>query len=229
MAATVRTLLENALYLSISDREFSPVEPGGSKINAALNTFIDLLDVWRDQVPFYSERDIEGESELANVDAADVNYVDYILGNVVYPLVRVSQLEFSRLDTIVGLRAIPYYYWHDKQENRINVYPLPQSSSDKFRIGITPLLSIESLDQPLPASIQPFMKLFLEYDLAMNLCNQFNQQWTPTKEATRMRYYQKLLENAENAVSYPDKPLLGKRGYPIPWLAYVSGNTPGAS
>ena len=54
MGSTVRTLLEESLYLSVADSQFDPIDPVGSQINVALNIFIGLLDTYRNYVPFFA-------------------------------------------------------------------------------------------------------------------------------------------------------------------------------
>lgn len=227
MAISVRDLVEKGMYLSISDREFSPIEPDGSKINAALDIFQRLIDQYRQQIPFFTEKTLNGEDELLNVDAAYVNAMDYILGNVVYNMTRLTQEEFSRVALVIGLRSIPSWFWHDQANNSIRVYPLPQSSSDKFIIGYRPSQSYTNMDEKISSSITPFMQQFLIYELAQNLCNEFNVTWTPSKESMRVRAYKMLLSNSELRPSTPNKPQLKSSGMPTPWLAYLSGNTPG--
>lgn len=226
MSCTIRSLLEDALYLSIADREFSPVEPDGSQINAALNLFVDIIDVYRDQIPFWTEKEINNESELENVGASKINFVEYLLGTVVYGLTALNQQEFSHVATVVGLRAIPSWYWFDEAADAIRVYPLPQTSNNKFIIGFTPLEMVENLDQVIPSSITNFMQLFLKYEVAKNLCNIYNVEWSVLKEKTRLDYWQKLLILSQNKITQPMKPRLKARRYPVPWLAYLSGNVP---
>jgi hypothetical protein len=228
MGATVRTLLENALYLSVADREFSPVEPDGSQINVALNRLVDALDTFRDQVPYYDERIINGEAELLNINASAINFVDYLLGNVIYNMEGLTQIEFSRVAVITDLRAIPSYYWLDEANNALRVYPLPQTTSDIFIIGFKPILTVTTLDESLPTGLTPFMKLFLEYEIAKGMCDIYTVPWSQQKEVSRMSYYNKLLQNSQNMISEPDKPNLRNQGVPVPWLAYLSGNTPGS-
>ena len=227
MGITLRTLLEEALYLSIADREFLPIEPNGSQINVASDIFERLLSQYENQIPFYTEKVINGEAELLNVNAQYVNAMDYLLGNVVYNMTPVTQEEFSRVALIVGLRAIPSWFWLDRANNAIRVYPLPQSTSDTFVIGYRPLEGFSRLEEQLATSVTPFMQEFLIYALAHKLCDQYNIPWTPQKQATKQEAYRMLLNNSENRPSLPVKTRLKADPLPVPWLAYLSGNTPG--
>lgn len=223
---TVQDLLEDALYLSKSDREFSPVEPGGSDINTALQQFILLLDAYRLQVPYWTEKFLNDESELENINASKINYVNYLLGTTVQPLRRFNQQEFSEFATVLDLRGVPQGFWFDEANNKIQVYPLPESASRRFQIGFTPLIVVSSLQQKLPSSLTLFSQLFLQYELAANLCAIYNIPWSPLKETFRKQYYSKLIMNANQRLTQPLKTPWGTRQHTVPWLAYISGNTP---
>lgn len=228
MGLTVRGLLEEGLYLSTSDREFSPVEPNGSRINVALNTFIRLLSVYREEIPFYETKTVTGSDEILDVGASQVNYLQYQLGsNVLYPMKGVSQKEFSRINLISDLRSVPIWYWHDQASDSIKIYPLAQSNSDVFILGFTPLIAATTLDEPLSSSVTPFMQQFLIYELAFNLCLAYSIPWSPDKERARESYHLKMRENSELTISVPKLPMLKGPATHIPWLAYISGNVPG--
>jgi len=228
MGSSVRTLLENGLYLSIADREYNPVEPDGSQINVALNHFVKLLDIYRDQVPFWQTKTLDGEAALINVGASAINYVQYFIGKsrVAYNLKPLTQNEFSSVETVKDLRAIPEWFWWDEGADTILVYPLPQNSDDQFIIGFKPLNIVNCLDESLDQSLKPFMQAFLEYELARHLSNEYTVPWTPNKEVTRQFYYKKLLANGQYRISQPVKPSLTRRQSNVPWLAYLSGQTP---
>ena len=226
MARTLRTLLNRALYLSVSDRKFSPIEPDGSEINDAADIFSLVIDQYREQIPYQTETQLNGENELLNVNMATVNYVNYLLGNIPYPLTPLNQYEFSRINRLLNLRTIPEYYWHDKANNAIRVYPLPQKSTDIFLVGFKPIIDSSRIDNVLPSSITPFMEKFLIYQCASDLCDQYNIPWSVKKQNTLTIAYEDLLKNSQLKPSKPFKPRLARRGSPVPWLAYLSGNIP---
>ncbi len=225
--ATTRTLLNNALYLSIADREFSAAEPSGSQINAALDRLIEILDIYKDQVPYWSTLETSNISDLDDVNMAHINYMQYVLGTVLYPMQALNQEMFSRINLIVNLRSIPSWYFHDKQNNKISVYPNPETTSDKFIIGFIPTINVTNLDEELPSSVTNFYRLFLEYEVARGLCDIYSVPWIEQKERSRGSYYKKLLDNAQRAPSAPRKPMIGGRRQTVPWLSYLSGNFPG--
>lgn len=227
MAITVRTLLEEALYLSVSDREFSPVDPDGSQINVALNILIRILDQYRDQIPFNTEKILNGEAELLNINATAINALDYILGNVTYPMYPLTQEEFSRIARIINLRAIPTWFWHDKANNAIRVYPLAQNVNDIFIVGFRPLNIISKFDELVPTSITSFMQEFLIYETAFKMCNYYNIKFDSMKMQAKTDAWNMLLQNAQTKISVPRKPHIKRPVTIVPWLAYLSGNTPG--
>lgn len=223
---TVQDLLESALYLSKSDREFSPVEPDGSDINTALNQFILILDAYRYQVPYWTEKFLNDESELENINASKINYVNYLLGTTIQTLRELNQKEFSEFATVLDLRGVPEAFWFNEANNRLQVYPLPESASRRFQIGFTPLNMVSSLQQKLPSSLPLFAQLFLQYELAAVLCTIYNIPWSPLKETFRKQYYAKLIMNSQQKPTQPIKSRWGARQYGVPYLAYISGNTP---
>lgn len=226
--ATVRTLLNNALYLSVADREFFDVQESGSYINAALNILNELVDSYRHYVPFWFTEELEGTSTLTDVNMASINFMQYVLGTVFTDMVGVSQQVFSRKKRIENLRSIPFYYFHDKQNNKIDIYPAAQQTSDKFIIGYIPTVSLSNLDLELPTSIPPFYQLFLEYETASVLCDNYTITWSDKKETSRRKYQQQLLMNSNKEIDPPRKRVLRGDRTNVPWEAYLAGNFPGS-
>lgn len=229
MARKVRTILNRALYLSVADREFSPIEPDGDQINVAINLFIDILDQFGEQIPFNNEVTLNGETELQNVNAETINYVNYILspGNVTVPLQALTQLEFSRINRVLNLRAIPVYYWHDEGNNAIQVYPLPQKTTDQFIVGLRPIFEASRIDDVFLGNLTGGAVKFLIYQLASDLCDEYNIPWSAKKQASLDKAYQDMLDNSQYKPAQPFKPRLKDEAPPVPWLAYLSGNIPG--
>ena len=227
MALKLRDLLNEALYLSIADEEFSPIEPDGSQINVAAKQFNLVMSQYEQQIPYNTEKVLNGEDELADVGAACINTMDYLLGNVVINMMPLNQDEFSSIALVVGLRSTPYWYWHDKANDRIRVYPLPSNSTNKFVIGYRPLITVSRLDDELPTAITGFMQKFLIYQIASDLCAKYKVKWDGLKQQTLTEAYQKMIENTQLKPSRPQKPSLRGARYPVPWLAYLSGNYPG--
>lgn len=228
MAASVSALLTNALYLAgVADTEFSPVEPDGSQINVAFNYFKQILDSYRDEVPFWDEKFLEGEDELKNIGASAINFVEYLIDSTFFGLTACTQREFSEVESILNLRAIPEWYWFDEGNQELRVYPLPDQAGRRFLIGFKPLPESISLNQALPNSIKPFMQLFLQYEVASVLTDHYKLPWTQKQEINRQKYERKLHDNSQNAPSAPRHRSLKAPTYPVPYLAYISGNTPG--
>ncbi len=228
--ATVRTLLNNALYLSsMADAQFSDVEENGKLINMALNRFQEVIDSYRDLVPYLLEKTLTGEDSLLNIGAANIDNLRYIIGssNTTYYMTPVSQATFARREIITNLKSIPNIYWHDKANDLIRVYPQRISSSDSFLMGFLPILTASSLDAELSSGITAAMRLFLEYEIAQGLCDLFEVVWTPQKEASRVKYLQRVKLNKQSAIGRPSKIYLkGPGGLPVPYLAYANGNAP---
>lgn len=225
--STVRTLLNKSLFLSISDREFSPIDPSGSQINAAIDTLQHVLDQYRYYITYWSTRKIEGPDGLLDFGAAQVNYVQYLLGTTAYLLIEMNQGEFARVNQIIDLKSIPKYFWHDKQNNLIETWP--QASVDNengFQIGFTPFFDATNINEEISSSITSAFISFLQYEVASQLCDQYSKDWSPKKENSLKKARIIVLNNKDNSISASRKPLLQTRSPAVPWLAYISGLKP---
>ncbi len=207
MGKSVRTLLNNALYLSIADRQFDPIGNKDEMTSIALNTFVDVLDMYREEVPFGMSTNVVGLDKLDNFEAADVTAVLYLLGSLKYNLKKLNREEFSTASAIISLQTIPSFYFYDIGEKKINIYPVPTTgTSDTFFIDYSPLYNEDSilLDVSIDERIVPrYMQLFLEYELAQHLCVAYSVPWTAEKEAIRVRTHMKLIENSDYRAPAP--------------------------
>ena len=226
MAKSVRTLLNNAIYKSIADRRFDPIEPDGDEINVAVNYLVDILDTYRGQIPFGISTEVNTIEDIQNVSASDVTSVQYLLGTVKYGLVQKSRDEFEVLSAITELTTIPAIYFFDQGSHNINVYPEPTvSQGQTFFLNYTPLYdaSLLNFDSGIDATIVPaFMQIFLEYEIAFNLCNDYGVPWLPQRESARQLYYQKLVDNNEYIPPAPVVYNWDRRRLPAPILTYLT-------
>lgn len=226
MAKSVRTLLNNAIYKSIADRRFDPIEPDGDEINVAANYLVDILDTYRAEIPFGVSTEITGIENLSNLNASDVTSVQYLLGTVTYPLAQKSREEFERLSAIKTISTIPGIYFFDQGSHQINVYPEPTvSQGQTFFLTYVALYdaSLLNFDSAIDATIVPaFMQIFLEYEVAFNLCNDYGVPWLPQRESARQLYYQKLVDNNEYIPPAPVVDSWDNRRLPAPILTYLT-------
>ncbi len=224
--STVRELLNNALYLSVADREFSPISKSGAQINAALGRLNEVLEAYKSQVPYLDTKQLNGLNALNNVDFSEINYMQYVLGSVLCPMREVTQETFSKLNLVIGLTSIPDCFFHDKANNKISIYPNAMSESDSFIVGYLPNLAVTNLDDSLPSAITGFYRLFLEYEVAQGLCDIYNVTWSEQKEVSRIKYYTKLVEQNQRQLSPPLKGSISGRRSNVPWMAYLGGIRP---
>ena len=208
------------------DPLYDPVEQQDSLLSRAGELLQDITDVYRQQIPFWDTGSANNESELENLDIADINFVHYLIGKVRRYLQPLGQAAFERVSGVIDLRAIPTYCYFDQRNRRIRVYPLPPVGDANFIYGFKPLNVLTELDRSIPASMPRFMLAFLRYQIALELCNEYNVPWIPQKETTRQNYYNMLLQNSENLPSQAIKTMLKRSSRPAPYLAYISGNTP---
>ena len=154
--ADVRSVLQMSLILAnLSDPEFDPPPDDGGQMTTASNIFLQVLDQYRDQVPYWQEKTLNNEGELVNIGASSINYIQYVLNNITYELTQVTQLRFSQEEVVLGLRALPEIFWFDKNADTVRVYPLPDISTRQFRIGFKPIIDASQFSQALPQGIYP--------------------------------------------------------------------------
>ena len=224
MAKNIQALLSNAVYISgLADRAHRPVT--GQQINVALNYFVEVLDVYRHDIPFQATDEITGIENLKNVGYADVTSVIYLLETVKYSLAQRNRDDFERESSITTLKTIPTIYFMDVGAQELKVYPEPTPSQGQtFFISYTGLYNINDIQLTATidnALVPPFMQLFLEYEIAMLLANEYGDiMWTATKESMRQSLYQKLVDNQDTLPPQPDVFALKDTGLPKQFLKY---------
>ena len=120
------------------------------------------------------------------------------------------------------------YLFFDHGSQELKVYPAPSvSQGQTLFVNFVPLYdaSLLNFDSAIDASIvPPFMQIFLEYEIAYNLCNDYGVPWSQQRESARQLYYQKVVENNEYIPPSPQVDSWTKSHFPIPWLEYLTTN-----
>ena len=222
----VNTLLTNAIYKSISDREFDPAIEGG-KINVALDLFNDLVDSERHLLPFINYSEYDDLTALQATTFYDIQKMDFILNGIKFPMFNKSYRQYDDESPIENLVTIPNIYWVDEQTYQVQVYPTPISSNYKFlvwgKIAYNTLLKTDELPSTMPKAV----KLYFTYALASLLADEYNAIWPQQKQVNLEKYRQEVLNlNNEDLSPINDVMFAGgaSKGYaPFPAYFYASG------
>lgn len=167
----ISTLVTDALYLYLYDRELQPAINGGV-VSAALHVLNKIFDEWRDLIPYPVEYNFTTESELLNTVFVSVDNVNFLLpgSNVKQPLVSKDLSTFNNLSSPVGMRSVPKIYYFDPLLQNINIYPLPSGPGYRFLVWGRAALGPLTLNSAFPVNMPPFMASALEYELNDRLC-----------------------------------------------------------
>lgn len=225
--ATVATLVNNAMYKSLYDRQYYPTISGPDS-QTGLQLLREIMDECRDVVPFVQRLVTTTQDQLTNTDFVGVQVINYYLStNVKYPLYWRNIRVYNDDSLIQNLQAPPKYYWFDELTQTINVYPKPNNIGSGWNFEIFGFMALTALtlQTELPASMPVFLKSYLEYELAMRLCNEYGVEWSPQKEAIRAKLYKQALikRNIDLTPDYEPAFKTGNVDAPWPWLWSISG------
>lgn len=227
----VQSLVDDAIFLSLQDAQFQP------KVNAgyqafALNELNNILDEWRDLIPFGSDITFNNVSNLLSTSFVEVESVQYVIissgtNNAAFYLRSVSENEFKREQVIIGLSAFPTIYYFDQLAQKINIYPAPTQTNYQFIVrGHVSQINLGLFDN-IPVNMPRFESSPLVYEIAFRLCARYGADWDAKKETIRTQTFASLQNKKEIDLS-PDIDLVfGTPGLaykaPFPTWYYISG------
>ena len=205
-----QALCNEAIYLSMQDREHQPIIDAGYLATALLK-LNGLLDMWRDKIPYDTLFTFTDFDQLTNTNFVSVDEVNYILGNTQTPLRSVSLTQFNYLQNVIGLQSVPYYYYFDELAQTINVYPLPAPGTGfSFtvwgRVAQQPL----TLTTVLPTNMPQFMIEALTYQTAFLLCGAYGRTFDPQNDEVRKDYIAGLNAKKSQDLSAPPDTVFGR-------------------
>jgi len=222
----ISTLVTDALYLSLYDRELQPAINGGVT-NAALNTLNYIFDESRDLIPYPVEYTFNSAAELLNTPFVSVDNVNYLLpgSNVKQPLLSKDLTDFNKLSLIVGQQSIPNIYYFDPLLQNINIYPLPSQVDSRFIVWGRAALGPLTLNSALPQNMPIFMANALIYELAGRLAGEKGAVFNERKERTRLDLIGQLKSKRQVSLSTPRDNVFGSPNgkHPFPFFYYLSG------
>jgi hypothetical protein len=227
----VKYLADNAIFLSLQDPQFQP-DINATYADFAVNEINNLLDEWRDKIPFSSEITFNNVTNLLATTFVEVDTVQYVIissgtNNAAFYLREVSESEFKRIQTIIGLAAFPNVYFFDQLLQRITIYPAPTQDNYQFivrgRVGSVDL----GLFDEIPANIPRFMQNAIIYEVGFRLAARYGADWDAKKETIRNGLLE-TLDNYKVIDLTPDvECVFGRPGTqyraPFPIWYYISG------
>jgi hypothetical protein len=227
----VKYLVDKAIFLSLQDPQFQP-DINATYQQFALNEINNLLDEWRDKIPFSTEITFNNVTNLQSTTFVEVDTVQYVIisggnNNAAFYLREASESEFKRLQTIIGLAAFPNVYFFDQLLQRITIYPAPTQTDYQFIVrGRVASIDLGLFDD-IPANIPRFMQNAIIYEIAFRLCAQYGADWDAKKENLRNSLLASL-DNKKVIDLTPDiENVFGRPGTqyrsPFPTWYYISG------
>lgn len=227
----VKYLVDNAVFLSLQDAQFQPdINPGYADF--AVNEINNVLDEWRDKIPYANEVTFNNITNLLSTTFVEVNTVQFVIissgtNNAAFYLRSVSLDEFKREQAIIGLNAFPAIYYFDQLLQRINIYPGPTQPSYQFIVrGRIASVNLGLFDT-IPANIPRFMQNALIYEIAFRLVARFGTQWDAKKETIHAGLLATLENKKEVDLSPDNESVFGAPGVssnsPFPFWYYMSG------
>jgi hypothetical protein len=224
----VKSIVEEAIYKSLQDKEFQPVI-NGLYLQYGLNELNLILDEWRTLIPFAQSVTFDNVDNVENSTFVSVETVNFILNTTSQPLKPVTLTEWKEQQAIIGLIGIPVIYYFDELTQSIEVYPKPSNPQYKFTIwGRIQQVTLGEYDE-IPANLPPFMKSALIYELGGRMASNFGTPWSAEKENKRQALVISLKNKKSINLRAPRNIVFGlpdsQQVAPFPWLYYVSGGT----
>lgn len=227
----VQSLVEQAIFLSVQDAQFQPDINAGYQ-EFALNELNNILDEWRDIIPFGTQVIFNDVDDLLATTFVEVDTVQYVIissgtNNAAFYLRSVSENEFKRLQTIVNLQSFPTIYYFDQLLQRINIYPGPTQTNYQFIVrGRISQINL-GLNDAIPANMPRFQSNALVYEIAFRTAARYGAAWDAKKESIRNALLQQLIKKKEIDLSPDNNIVFGNPGItynsPYPTWFYISG------
>lgn len=219
--ATIESLLNKGLYLSVVDAQFQPTEPSGPQIEVALDEFNGILSDFKDYIPFITQTNFTTLDSLVDTSFTQIQSIFYVLSGIRYQVEEKSHIELSQVSSVVDLDAPVIFYHLNKLTQSIDIYPRPvMSEANYFEVSGTVALGDVKKTDVIPQGMPRFMRTFLTYELASRLCDFDSAPWSMKKEKTHEKAYSRLVEYMEIDLT-PDifdeyaSPESGRYGWPL--------------
>ncbi|WP_423062497.1 hypothetical protein [Candidiatus Paracoxiella cheracis] len=180
MVMAVSDLVNEALYLSVLDRESGPA-PTDLEQAQGLRCLQGVLAEHALSIPYRQCDTFSDTKALLKTDFTEINAVNYLCGGQRYLLEGVGLHRWNRARTTT-VHAMPEIYFFNPADTSIKVYPLP-SRAGIFEVwgckANTPMRITDMLDRSLPAVFLEYLK----YLTAFSLCAENSIPWSNEKQA----------------------------------------------
>lgn len=223
----VKTLLQNAIFKSLQDRQFQP-NINDQYEQVALNFLNLILDEWRDYIPFAEEITFNNVDNLLNTTFVSISALNFILNRVSFTVESVTLTRFKELQEIIDQPGWPSIYYFDELKQSILIYQTPTMPNYQFTVwGRVQQINLGLFDD-IPTNMPAFMENALTYELAFRLCAEYGNEasWNPLKEQIRQTSTANLISKKDIDLRTPRDIVFGSpRGIvpPFPNFFYLSG------
>lgn len=223
-------LVTDALYLSLYDRNFDRSIDGGDETHG-LQVLNELLDEWRDRIPYPFQYTFATADDLLNTQFVQVDNVSFVLGSVKYPLTPELLTPFNEINTVLNLSTIPSIYYFDLSTQSITVYPIPPNNPTySFIVWGRQALGGLGLVSALPPNMPVFMITAVKYEVGFRLAAEVGVLWNENKERIRQATFTQLKNKTQVTLVKPRNIVFGRPGSanipPYPYFWAISGGGP---
>lgn len=222
----VQQILTNAIYGSLQDRKFQKIVDGGYLL-AALNHCNDILDEWRDLVPYASSATFTDVVNLRNTRFTEVDSVSFVINRSTSILTSRSLREFREIQDVVDLKGYPESYYFDQENQTLEIYPEPSTFPYEFIVdGRIQVADLGQFDD-VPVNMPRFMQTALTHEIAFRLCADYGVEWDGKRETLRTTSIQQLKNKKSIDLSPKSNSVFGmpntRNRAPFPTWYYMSG------
>jgi hypothetical protein len=224
----VQQILTNAIYDSLQDRKFEKIVDGGYLL-AALNHLNNILDEWKDLIPYASSATFTNVENLENTTFVEVDSVAFVINRSSNILTSRTLSEFREIQDVIGLVGYPESYYFDQLNQTLEVYPKPSTFPYQFIVdGRISVVDLGQFDD-VPARLTRFMQTALTYEIAFRLSADYGAEWDGKKESLRTGTFQSLRNKKSIDLRPKSESVFGlpntRNTAPFPTWYYMSGGT----
>lgn len=225
--ANVQKIITSAIFKSLQDREHQPEINAGYQ-DTALDFMNNILDEWRDKIPYKNAITFTTVESLLNTTFVEIDAIQYVIStNIPFWLQEKSLSEFLQLQNVIDLKSFPAIYYFDQLSQSVDIFPLPSNTDYKFIVqGRIAQIELDIFDE-IPANMPRFMQDALIFELAYRLSIEYGRIWSDKKEERRMALLKALIQKKEIDLSQDRNIDFGTPGLmqraPFPTWFYLSG------
>lgn len=222
----VQQILDNAIYKSVQDRAFQKVILPHFLL-VALNEFNNVLDLWRDLIPYSSSVTFNNVDNMLASKFVEVDSVSYVINQVSTVLGSRSVRQFREQKSVQNLHGYPEIYYFDQLTQNIDIYPSP--SNPQYQFIVEGRISVANLGEfdDVPANMPLFMTDALTLEVAFRVAAEFGVAWDEKKELLRTSMYDSLIKKKNIDLTAKPDSVLGvpdtRASAPFPLWYYMSG------